>query len=170
MSRAHSPLSSFSPPFTAFSLLYHISPSFPRSLILSPFFHPSCCPYCSSLFFIVALAPFFSLLSLRNQMCSLYDLFRCRDWDWERLLQAECTLLEFKWLSTPPTVIPYANEFFFVYVNHVHTFSLLLTEEIASSVWTWHSFSRLILKTGKHSSNPSAGETETTATYKWKHA
>lgn len=49
-------------------------------------------------------------LSLRDQMCSWYDLFRDRDWGWESLLEAGCSLLKLKWLSMFPTLISDANE------------------------------------------------------------
>lgn len=52
-----------------------------------------------------------SLPSLRNQMCSVYDLFRCRDWGWESLLQAEATLLAFRWELILPSVTAHANDF-----------------------------------------------------------
>lgn len=103
------------PSLIAFSsCLIHISSSSPRSLLLLSFYLHLLSPV------IVTVRSYFSslltislsfLLSLRNQMCSLYDLFICRDWGWESLLQAECTLPEFKWLSILPTIIPYANEF-----------------------------------------------------------
>lgn len=96
-------------PFYLFSIIHISSPSLPSPLTSpSP---PFISRYWSPSFVIVALALSFSLLlSLSNQMCSLYDLFRCKDWVWESVLQAECTLLEFKWLSKLPTLIADANE------------------------------------------------------------
>lgn len=89
-------------------------------------------------------------------MCSLYDLFRCRDWGWESVLQAGCTLHESRCLSALPTVILYANEFSaFMRITSLCT---ILTARVASWVWMWHTFSifsRLqIQKTLKRSHGP----------------
>lgn len=66
-------------PFYLFSIIHISSPSLPSPLTSpSP---PFISRYWSPSFVIVALALSFSLLlSLSNQMCSLYDLFRCKDW------------------------------------------------------------------------------------------
>ncbi len=134
-----SPLIAF--PFPYRSHLFFV-PSLPPLMSLSPPFISRY--HCASLllFIIALMLSFFTSLSLRKQMCYLYDLFRCRDWDWESLLKAEGTLLEFKCLSILPTLITDANEFSsFIWIT---LFLLYLTEEIASLVSTWHNFPHLL--------------------------
>lgn len=108
------------------SLLHSLAP-FSIAFLSAPFITHYC--YRSLIFFIIALhLSFFPSLSKEPDV---YDLFSWRDWGWESLLQAVCTLLEFKWLRILPTVIPYANEFS-IFIQ-IMLFSFL-TEGIASSV------------------------------------
>lgn len=97
------------------------------------------------------LSPSLSLLlSLRNQMCSLYDLFRCRDWGWEsaagRMHSAWVQMLEY-----PPCPHSRCKLVFLIYLIHLFIYFFVL-KKVASLVWTRHnhSYCQLIARRGEN--------------------
>lgn len=119
--------------------IIHISSSFPRSLLLLPsYLHLYLLLSLRSLlFYIIALAfSFFTSFSKETRCvpCMIYSDAKIGA---ESLLQAECTLREFRQLSILPTIIRMQISFPHLYELD---FYLLWTEEIASSLWTRNIF------------------------------